>query len=152
MVVPVETGSAWVRYKNFLLGKNTGKQMMSSNSVDILENNCHWMLNHIERDTRATGPVKGLVMGSVQSGKTANMIGLVTMAAHYNWNVFIVLSGTIENLRKQTRDRFLSDLKMSGGLSWHILDYTNNPVYMIEVDTVNEKSEKKEIVKKRKLK
>ncbi len=143
LVVPVEPGSAWVRYKNFLLGKNTGKQKMSSNSVDILENNCHWMLNHLERDTRAIGPVKGLVMGSVQSGKTANMIGLVTMAAHYNWNVFIVLSGTIENLRKQTRDRFLSDLKTSGGLSWHILDYTNNPDYMIEVDADNEKNEKK---------
>lgn len=134
--VPTDSGSAWVRYKNYLLGKYTGKPTkMSGDAVDTLENNCHWMLNHLERDTRSTGPVKGLVMGSVQSGKTANMIGLVTMAAHYDWNVFIVLSGTIDNLRKQTRNRFYSDLKNSGGLSWHVLDYTSKPDYMVDIET-----------------
>ena len=135
LTVPTDGGSAWVRYKNHLLGKYTGKPKMSGEAVDMLENNCHWMLNHLERDTRSIGPVKGLVMGSVQSGKTANMIGLVTMAAHYDWNVFIVMSGTIDNLRKQTRDRFLSDLTKSGGVSWRVLDYTSNPEYMIDVQT-----------------
>lgn len=133
--VPIDVGSAWVKYKNHLLGKNTGTPKMSNDAVDMLENNCHWMLNHLERDTRSTEPVKGLVMGSVQSGKTANMIGLVTMAAHYDWNIFIVLSGTIDNLRKQTRDRFWRDLSKSVGLSWHVLDYTNNPDYMIDIDS-----------------
>lgn len=133
--VPTDAGSAWVRYKNHLLGKYSGKPKMSSDAVDMLENNCHWMLNHLERDTRSIGSVKGLVMGNVQSGKTANMIGLVTMAAHYDWNIFIVLSGTIDNLRKQTRDRFFSDLTQSGGLSWHILDYTNNSDYMVDINT-----------------
>ena len=42
-------------------------------------------------------------MGSVQSGKTANMIGLASMAADKKWNFFIVLSGSIDNLRRQTR-------------------------------------------------
>lgn len=133
--VPTDGGSAWVKYKNHLLGKNTGIPKMSCDAVDMLENNCHWMLNHLERDTRSIGPVKGLVMGSVQSGKTANMIGLVTMAAHYDWNIFIVLSGTIDNLRKQTRDRFWRDLSQSVGLSWHVLDYTNNENYMIDIKT-----------------
>lgn len=133
--VPTDSGSAWVRYKNHLLGKDTGKSKMSGDAVDTLENNCHWILNHLERDTRSVGAVKGLVMGSVQSGKTANMIGLVTMAAHYDWNIFIILSGTIENLRKQTRNRFSDDLKQSGGLSWHIMDYTSNPDYMIDINS-----------------
>lgn len=135
--VPFDTSSAWVRYKNYLLGKYTGKPKMSSTAVDMLENNCHWMLNHLERDTRVIGPVKGLVMGSVQSGKTANMIGLVTMAAHYDWNVFIILSGTIENLRKQTRNRFNKDLLSSGGVKWHVMDYTNNPDYVIDINEKN---------------
>ncbi len=133
--IPIDIGSAWVRYKNHLLGKYSGRPKMSGDAADMLENNCHWILNHLERDTRSIGPVKGLVMGSVQSGKTANMIGLVTMAAHYDWNVFIVLSGTIDSLRKQTRDRFWDDLSQSGGLSWHVLDYTSNPEYMIDIDT-----------------
>lgn len=132
--VPTDSGSAWTRYKNHLLGKYSGKPKMSEAAVATLENNCHWMLNHLRRDTRSTGAVKGLVMGSVQSGKTANMIGLVTMAAHYDWNIFIVLSGTIDNLRKQTRDRFNSDLTESGGVSWHVLDYTRNADYLIDVN------------------
>lgn len=132
--VPTDSGSAWVRYKNHLLGKYTGKRKMSDLAVETLEGNCHWMLNHLKRDTRISGAVKGLVMGSVQSGKTANMIGLVTMAAHYDWNIFIVLSGTIDNLRKQTRDRFYGDLSQSGGVSWHVLDYTRNADYMIDIN------------------
>ena len=116
--IPTDSGSAWVRYKNSLLGKYTRKPKMSEAAVASIEKNSHWILNHIKRDTRAAGPVKGLVMGSVQSGKTANMIGLVSMAAHYDWNFIIVLSGTIDNLRKQTRDRFFDDLTQSGGVSW----------------------------------
>ena len=131
--VPTDAGSAWVRYKNHLLGKYTGKPKMSEAAVALVEKNSHWVLNHIKRDTRAAGAVKGLVMGSVQSGKTANMIGLVTMAAHYDWNFIIVLSGTIDNLRKQTRDRFLDDLTQSGGVSWHVLDHTSKPEYMVDI-------------------
>ena len=133
--VPSYQGSPWPNYKDYLLGKKTGEPKMSDEAVTMIENNCHWIVNHLERDTRQAGPTKGLVMGSVQSGKTANMIGLVSMAAAYDWNVFIVLSGTIDNLRKQTRDRFLKDLKEIGALSWRILDYTNNPDYMIELES-----------------
>ena len=132
--VPTDSSSAWVRYKNYLLGKYDGTPKMTESAVNFVEKNSHWILNHLSRDTRATGPVKGLVMGSVQSGKTANMIGLAAMAAHYDWNLIIILSGTIDNLRKQTRDRFFHDLKMSGGVSWHVLDYTSNPDYFIDIE------------------
>lgn len=131
--VPTDSGSAWTRYKNHLLGKYTGTPKLSESAVATLENNCHWILNHLKRDTRSAGAVKGLVMGSVQSGKTANMIGLVTMAAHYDWNFFIILSGTIDNLRKQTQKRFFSDLDHSRGVDWHILDYTRNADYLVDI-------------------
>ena len=127
---PMSSESPWVRYKRHLLGVNTGKPKMSPESVTILENNCHWIVNHLNRDTRSTGVVKGLVMGGVQSGKTANMIGVMAMAAHYDWNVFIVLSGTIDNLRKQTRDRIYSDLSSTGGVRWHLLEQTADPLRM----------------------
>ena len=133
--VPVDPGSPWVRYKKYLLGKVDGKKRMSDTSIMQIENNCHWILNRLSRDTRTNGPVKGLVMGSVQSGKTANMIGLSTMAAHYDWNFIILLSGTIDNLRKQTRDRFYNDLSVSGGVEWHVLDKTGNATYMADIKT-----------------
>lgn len=116
--VPSGYSSSWEKYKNALTEK------MSSESIANLQKSCLWILNHLCMDTRSYGEVKGLVMGSVQSGKTANMEGLISMAADYDWNFFIVLSGTIDNLRKQTRDRFRKDLCNSEGVLWNILDFT----------------------------
>ena len=118
---PIPTGyaSSWEKYKSYLVKK------MSSDSIAKLQKSCHWILNHLLDDTRSYGEVKGLVTGSVQSGKTANMEGLISMAADYDWNFFIILSGTIDNLRKQTRDRFRADLQNSeGGVLWRVIDFT----------------------------
>lgn len=133
--VPMGGASAWNNYKNHLLGRTDGKPKMSEEAVTLVEKNCHWLLNHMKRETRDVGPVKGLVMGSVQSGKTANMIGLVSMAADYDWNFFIIMSGSIDNLRKQTRDRFCADLMQSQGVNWRVLDYISNPDYLIDIKT-----------------
>lgn len=133
--IPTDTGSPWVQYKKYLLGKKDGKRRISDTAVTQIEKNTHWILNHMIRDTRVSGPRKGLVMGSVQSGKTANMIGLAAMAAHYDWNFIIILSGTIDNLRKQTRDRFNDDLLASGGAFWQMLDKTGNPDYLVDIQT-----------------
>lgn len=133
--VPMGDASAWNNYKNHLLGRTDGKPKMSEEAVTLVEKNCHWLLNHMKRETRDVGPVKGLVMGSVQSGKTANMIGLVSMAADYDWNFFIIMSGSIDNLRKQTRDRFCADLMQSQGVNWRVLDYISNPDYLIDIKT-----------------
>lgn len=48
---------------------------------------------------------RGLVVGHVQSGKTGNFIGVVSMAADYGYKVIVVLSGIQENLRAQTQLR-----------------------------------------------
>ena len=116
--IPTGYSSTWEAYKKTLEAK------MSPDSIANLQKSCLWILNHLGTDTRTTGEVKGLVTGSVQSGKTANMEGLISMAADYDWNFFIVLSGTIDNLRKQTRDRFRGDLCNSEGVLWNVLDFT----------------------------
>ena len=48
---------------------------------------------------------KGLVIGDVQSGKTANYIGLMNMAVDAGYNVIILMTGIIEKLRVQTQER-----------------------------------------------
>lgn len=48
---------------------------------------------------------RGLVIGHVQSGKTANYIGLVTKAADAGYKFIIVIAGIHNNLRKQTQQR-----------------------------------------------
>lgn len=48
---------------------------------------------------------KGLVVGHVQSGKTANYIGLISKAADAGYKFIIVIAGIHNNLRKQTQER-----------------------------------------------
>ena len=58
-------------------------------------------------DPEYKGRIKrqGMVVGSVQSGKTANYIGLLTKAADYGYKVIIVIAGIHESLREQTQFR-----------------------------------------------
>ena len=48
---------------------------------------------------------RGLVIGDVQSGKTANYIGLVAKAADAGYRFFVVIAGIHNNLRRQTQER-----------------------------------------------
>src|SRR4029077_8408705 len=53
---------------------------------------------------------RGLVMGYVQSGKTANFVGVVARAADAGYRLIIVLAGTWNILRNQTQRRFDKEL------------------------------------------
>jgi hypothetical protein len=70
----------------------------------------------IERLSRPTRPeakqTKGLVVGYVQSGKTANFTGVVAKAVDAGYRLIIVLTGTIEILRSQTQRRM--DMELMG--------------------------------------
>lgn len=48
---------------------------------------------------------KGMVVGSVQSGKTANFNGVINTAIDVGYQMIIVLSGLMEDLRVQTQER-----------------------------------------------
>ena len=84
--------------------------------------------------TERNAPCKGAIIGNVQSGKTANMEALISMASDNGWNIFIILSGIISNLRTQTEDRMISELRKdpedpndkSYSIDWFALDPLSN--------------------------
>jgi hypothetical protein len=55
---------------------------------------------------------KGLVVGYVQSGKTANFTGVIAKAIDAGYRLIIVMTGTIEMLRSQTQRRL--DMELVG--------------------------------------
>ena len=118
-----DPNSCWNRYKYKLL--NIAK--FSTNTVRSIQLECDWIVKNLSPDSiEAT---KGLVVGNVQSGKTANMAGVIAMAADLGYNFFIVLSGTITNLREQTAKRLYSDLALMEGnadqnlwMTWTLLE------------------------------
>jgi len=48
---------------------------------------------------------KGLIVGDIQSGKTASYTALVNKAADAGYNIIIILTGMMEDLRQQTQKR-----------------------------------------------
>ncbi len=110
-------GSAWMAYKERLI-----KNKFSQDAIKNITESAQSILNKLSLDTQASGPIKGLVVGNVQSGKTANMAALMAMAADQGFNMFIVLSGTIENLRIQTQTRLINDLNGATNVAWVSID------------------------------
>lgn len=113
--IPENPRSCWQLYKNNLKWKEQ--------SIKDLEDATIGILRRLSIDTRETGPIKGLVVGHVQSGKTSNMEALMAMCADHGWNMFIVLSGSIESLRLQTLRRMEKDLNQEGNLIWRGIEH-----------------------------
>ena len=123
ITIPEDDASSWQLYKKKLLDNG-----FKSDTVDEIERTTLKILKRLNGDTTESDPVKGLVIGNVQSGKTANMAALMAMAADWGWNMFIVLSGTIENLRVQTQNRLFNDLNQQGTLWWRPLQHLSKSV------------------------
>ncbi|WP_043778587.1 Z1 domain-containing protein [Rhodococcus sp. JVH1] len=76
---------------------------------------------------------KGLVVGYVQSGKTANFTGVIAKAVDAGYRLVIVLGGTLNLLRGQTQRRL--DMELVGrenilrGASEDESDYADDPAW-----------------------
>jgi len=74
---------------------------------------------------------RGLVLGDVQSGKTANYTAICNKAADTGYRVIIILAGMMENLRQQTQERL--DAEFSGRLSQYLLDPSKKEIENVQV-------------------
>lgn len=90
------------RYFNYLLGP----KKWAKGSVDSIDETSDQILDHCG-DPKADYDffVKGLVVGDIQSGKTANYTALINKAVDAGYKIIIVLAGTTKDLRQQTQKR-----------------------------------------------
>ncbi len=91
------------RYRRYIASKNGfNEKTLDSFSQDVLDP----ILNQLG-NPKSTEPFGryGLIVGDVQSGKTMNYIGMINKAADAGYKIIVVLTGTIETLRKQTQKR-----------------------------------------------
>jgi hypothetical protein len=61
---------------------------------------------------------KGLVVGAVQSGKTGNFNAVINRAIDVGYEMIIVLSGIMEDLRSQTQKRIEKDVVGEGNIGY----------------------------------
>ncbi len=92
----------WKRYRDYLESEKNFSPSITA-SLDRLTSR---ILDGLFDPTRKIVIDKrGLVVGQVQSGKTANYTGLVCKAADSGFNFILVLAGIHNNLRSQTQLR-----------------------------------------------
>ena len=98
----------WDGYRGVLEGKG-----WSANAVGELDRTTDEVVKRLANPTRSDPyQSKGLVVGHVQSGKTANFTGVIAKAIDAGYKLVIVLTGTIELLRGQTQRRL--DMELIG--------------------------------------
>ena len=95
--------SFWSRYKYYLEHQKGFEPATIQGVDDMTDKILDRFFNPQKTDIVISK--KGLVVGQVQSGKTANYTGLVCKAADAGFNLIIVLAGTYNNLRSQTQLR-----------------------------------------------
>ena len=107
----------WNRYKKFLEEVKHWNPRVTGNLGRVSDEIVDYL-----GDPQSDVPFqrRGLVLGDVQSGKTANYTAICNKAADTGYRVIIIRAGTMENLRQQTQERL--DAEFSGRMSQYLLD------------------------------
>lgn len=92
----------WDRYRIYL----QKEQHWNKDTVNELDKTTDEIVDLLGNPDSANSFLyRGLCIGDVQSGKTSTYIGLINKAADAHYRVIILLTGTIEKLRRQTQKR-----------------------------------------------
>ncbi|MCM4084232.1 Z1 domain-containing protein [Paractinoplanes hotanensis] len=98
----------WSHYRDYLVNKGWNPDAV--NGLDLATEE---VVRRLSDPTRAMSyQAKGLVVGYVQSGKTANFTGVIAKAVDAGYRLVVVLTGTTNMLRAQTQRRL--DLELLG--------------------------------------
>jgi Z1 domain/TOBE domain len=123
--------------------------------LEALDRTTTRVVSQLEAPGNPEIDTKGLVIGRVQSGKTANFTGVIAKAADCNYRFFIILSGTTKMLRLQTQKRIERDLTNNTPGKWVWLtrrdisgDFGDNPPGNINVTLGNRSVRTIAVVKK----
>ena len=91
----------WTRYRELLV-----KQGWSPLVISTLDQATDELLGLLGNPVESAGwNRRGLVVGDVQSGKTASYAALICKAADAGYRMIILLTGILENVRRQTQGR-----------------------------------------------
>jgi hypothetical protein len=104
----------WTAYANHL----ETRVGWPTSSVQQLEVDATSVVSRLSNPHRSEAfAARGLVVGYVQSGKTANFTAVIAKAADAGYRLFIVLTGMLDILRAQTQRRLDKEL-----IGWEMCD------------------------------
>ncbi len=105
-VTDPDPNSRWGKLRKVLEGKG-----WADDHINDLDSQSNSVVSNLASPKKAEASVvKGLVLGYVQSGKTANFSAVIAKATDEGYRLVIVLSGIHNGLRSQTEKRLRSEL------------------------------------------
>lgn len=107
----------WPALKKYML-EVKGWDQAAIDSIDAASTKTISLMQPSARPKIST---RGLVIGHVQSGKTANYTSVIAKAADVNYKFFIVLAGMTNALRSQTQSRLQRELADLNDDKWFVL-------------------------------
>jgi hypothetical protein len=110
----------WNRYKRYLEMEKHWSPEVTRTLGEVSDE----ILDLCGDPQSASFRIKGLVLGDIQSGKTANYTAICNKAADAGYRVIIILAGMQEDLRRQTQERL--DMEFSGRRSKYLADLKKN--------------------------
>ena len=125
----------WNRYRQTLAANGwdlSAIKTIDTTSKEILANTPEILKrkkkNEIVPTEKGFDEWRGLIVGHVQSGKTAMFTGLICRGCDVGYKLIIVLAGMLNSLRLQTQERLSSEIlgkpdgvPMPAGRHWHEL-------------------------------
>jgi len=97
----------WEAYKKYLKDVRRWEQQ----DLLIFDESTRKLVERLaDPEQDAVYKARGLVVGYVQSGKTAHFTGVIARAADAGYRLFIILAGTMNILRQQTQRRIDKEL------------------------------------------
>ncbi|GAA1465151.1 Z1 domain-containing protein [Microbacterium thalassium] len=117
---PKTSVGEWPSYRKLL------ESRLPTSAVQGIDDSTTRILSRCANPKEPGDRRKGLVIGYVQSGKTANYAGLVAKAVDAGYRIVVVLAGMYTNLRAQTQARLEADLNVNdatdkAGIAWSLL-------------------------------
>lgn len=104
-----------------LRGYWAAKYRWRSNVIEMHDDTSNQIVALLANPKEEQTHCRGLVVGHVQSGKTANMTAVIAKALDADYNTVIVLAGMTNKLRAQTQTRLVRDLVGRHPTSWQVL-------------------------------
>ena len=107
----------WPAVRDFLLRV----KRWSEGDVNRIDDASSEVVSLLDNPAQEQFSCRGLVVGHVQSGKTANMTAVAAKALDSGYDTIIVLAGLTNKLRYQTQLRLFQDLVRRNPISWQVL-------------------------------
>jgi hypothetical protein len=107
----------WPAFEGYIKEEKGWKE----DTIRSINSSSSEVVSLLENPQKSKFSCRGLVLGYVQSGKTANMTAVIAKAIDTGYNTVIVLAGLTDKLRQQTQRRLETDIVNRIPENWNLL-------------------------------